>query len=158
MIPHNYHTVFELGFQSFPWTRVAKPVLFLFASIVLIRFFKKRTIYVVIAAFIGSMALIFLMISLLVYVPNFVSLRHRYVSGQTQIAEGPIENFQAAPPIGADIESFSVSGVPFHYYVGHATPCFHDSPPHRVPIREGLMVRIHYDDQCIQKVEVSEVY
>jgi hypothetical protein len=61
-----------------------------------------------------------------------------------------------APALGPAIESFSVSGTPFSYNALDDTPCFHNAPVHRGPIREGLNVRLHYYEGCIQRVEVLD--
>lgn len=90
------------------------------------------------------------------FVPNFLTLRSVYVSGKSEIVEGVVRDFHAAPQLGPARESFSVGDESFTYNSLDETPCFHDTPIHRGPIHEGLNVRIHYHDGCIQKVEVSE--
>jgi hypothetical protein len=55
--------------------------------------------------------------------------------------------------IGPAKESFVVNGVVFSYYAFGADPCFHNAPIHNGIIREGLAVRIHYNNECIQRVD-----
>ena len=102
----------------------------------------------------ASLASLFLLISLVIFIPNFIKLRSAYVSGKSAIVEGAVENFRPAPTIGPARESFSVQGIIFSYNVLEDTPCFHDVPLHGGPIRGGLDVRIHYNEGCIQRVDI----
>jgi hypothetical protein len=101
------------------------------------------------------MASLFLLISLVTFVPNFVKLRTAYVSGKSLIVEGIVKDFRPAPTIGPARESFSVDGIVFAYNALDDSPCFHNAPFRRGPVREGLDVRIHYYKGCIQRIEVS---
>jgi hypothetical protein len=150
----NYQTIFELGFRSFPWQRVLQPLIFLALGLLLIQFFKRKPFHLIVGVFVASMASFFFLISLVIFVPEFVRLRSAYTSGKSDIVDGVIQNFQPAPTIGPALESFSVNGVSFSYNALDDTPCFHNAPLHKGPIREELNVRIHYYDRCIQRVEV----
>jgi hypothetical protein len=150
----NYQTVFELGFRSFPWTSIIRPLVFIGMGLLLIQLFKRRTFYVMVGAFVASMSLLFFLLSLMIFVPNFVKLRAEYVSGKSVVVEGVIRDFHPAPAMGPAIESFDVNTAEFAYNALDDTPCFHDAPLHKVPIREGLIVRIHYHEDCIQRVEI----
>lgn len=156
MTQENYQTIFELGFRSFPWSRVIHPLVFLILGLLLIQLLKIKKIFLIVGAFVASMASLFLLISLVVVVPNFVRLRRAYVSGKSAIVEGVVENFRPAPTIGPTRESFSVHGILFSYNVLDDTPCFHNAPLHGGPIRDGLDVRIHSYEGCIQRVEVLQ--
>lgn len=116
--------------------------------------FKKRAFYIGTGGFIASMALIVLLVSLVTFIPKFVSLRSSYVSGKSVVVEGIIQNFRPAPALGPATESFSVNGIVFSYDALEDTPCFHDAPIHRGPIQEGLKVRIPYNDSCIQRIDI----
>jgi hypothetical protein len=105
---------------------------------------------------IGSFALIIFVILLTKTLSDFITLRHAYVSGNSLIVEGTIENFQPAPATGPASESFYVGNTSFSYNVLDDTLCFHDAPLHHGPIRDGLNVRIHYHEDCIQRVDVLE--
>jgi hypothetical protein len=100
------------------------------------------------------MASIFLLISLLAFIPNFVKLRSAYVSGKSLVVAGVVQDFRPAPALGPATESFSVNGVSFSYYAGADTPCFTNAPFRKGPIRNGLNVRVHYYKDCIQRFEV----
>jgi hypothetical protein len=154
MAEANYQTIFEIGFRSFPWARVAHPLVFVAVGLLLVRFLKSRQIYLVMGIFIASLASFFFLISLVVFVPQFVALRSAYVSGRSSIVEGTVENFHPAPALGPARESFSVRGVIFSYNALDDTPCFHNAPYHGGPIRDGLDVRIHYNEECIQRVDI----
>lgn len=155
MTADNYETIFELGFRSFPWTRVIQPIIFLTVGLLLIPLFKGKKIFFIVGMFVASMASLFLLVSLMTFIPNFVKLRTAYVSGKSLVVEGIVQNFRPAPTIGPARESFSVNSVLFAYNALDDTPCFHNAPFHRGPIREGLDVRIHYYEGCIQRIEVS---
>jgi hypothetical protein len=155
MTAGKYETIFELRFCSFPWTRVIQPLIFLTVGLLLIPIFKTKKFYVVVGVFVASMASLFLLISLVTFVPNFVKLRTAYVSGKSLIVEGIVKDFRPAPTIGPARESFSVDGIVFAYNALDDSPCFHNAPFRRGPVREGLDVRIHYYKGCIQRIEVS---
>jgi hypothetical protein len=87
-------------------------------------------------------------------VPNFIAQRHAYRNGDSSVVEGTVEYFHPAPELGAAKEFFRVNGVNFLYNVLDSTPCFHNSPLQRGPIRQGLTVRIYYKDECIQRVDI----
>jgi hypothetical protein len=149
-----YQTVFELGLSSFPWARVVHPMPFIVIGLLLSRFCRIKQIYQVMGIIVASLASIFLLVSLAVFVPHFVRLRSAYVSGRTSVAEGVVENFRPAPALGPASESFSVRGVIFSYNVLNDTPCFHNVPLHGGPIRAGSDIRIYYNEECIQRVDV----
>lgn len=90
----------------------------------------------------------------MILIPDFVKLRSAYVSGKSMVIEGVVQSFHPAPVIGSTLESFSVNGVSFSYYAGDDAPCFHNNPLHKGPIQEGLNVRIHYNEGCIQRVDL----
>jgi len=154
MTTDTYKTIFELGVRSFPWQRIIQPLVFLTLGLVLVQFFKRKRFYLVVGVFVASMASLFLLISLVIFIPSFIALRTAYVSGKSAVVEGVVQNFRPAPTIGPARESFSVGGVLFSYNALDDTSCFHDTPFHGGPIREGLDVRIHYYGSCIQRVEV----
>ena len=148
------YPIFELGFKSLPWTRVIQPLIFLAIGLLLTMLFKRKRLYVAVGVFAASIASLFLLISLVVFVPEFAELRSAYRSGKGVIVEGAVENFQPAPAIGPARESFSVDGKLFSYNALDDTPCFHNAPFHAGPLREGLDVRIHYYEGCIQRIDV----
>lgn len=156
MTANNYRTIFELGFSSFPWPSLVQPLIFLGIGLIIIRFFKSKTPHLVVGVFVASMGSLFFLISLVSFLPSFLKLRSAYVSGKSVVVEGVVQNFLLAPTLGPARESFSVNGISFSYNALDDTPCFHDAPLHGGPIREGLDVRIHYYEGCIQRLEVSQ--
>ena len=154
MTVDNYQTIFELGFQSFPWPRVVQPLVFLAVGLLLIQLFRSKKFYVILGAFVASMASLFLLLSLVIFVPNFVKQRSAYVSGKSVVVEGIVQDFRPAPALGPARESFSVDGISFSYNALDDSPCFHNAPFRGGPVREGLDVRIHYYEDCIQRIEV----
>lgn len=42
MTQGNYHTAFQMGFRSFPWSAVAHPLIFVAIGLLLVRFLKDR--------------------------------------------------------------------------------------------------------------------
>ena len=48
MTADNYETIFELGFRSFPWTRVIQPIIFLTVGLLLIPLFKSKKFYFIV--------------------------------------------------------------------------------------------------------------
>jgi hypothetical protein len=162
---HSSQTVFEIGFHTFPWTQVLGPLLFVAVGFLLFWvgsssrakwLGSRKTIYATTGAFVGSFALIIFVILLITIVPDFVAARHAYITGNSVVVEGAVQNFQAPPDAGPANESFTVAGQSFSYNVLDDTLCFHDAPLHHGPIRNGLDVRIHYHDDCIQRVDVLD--
>ena len=151
--PTEYQTVFELGLRSFPWSVFIVPSGLMALGFALFRFFKQE-----IARAVGGVMFAFgacLLVILCVEVPSrFNELRRAYMTGETLVTEGQVENFQPVPFLGPSTESFFVSGVHFSYNVGDATPCFHDAFPYKVPIHAGQYVRVHYINGCIQRLEI----
>lgn len=156
MTADNYRTVFELGFRTFPWPRVLQPLFFLIAGIAFIKFSRRNMFRFVFGFLVAGMASLFLFLSLVIFIPKFIELRSAYRSGNSVVVEGPVQDLNLAPALGPAVESFSVGGTPFSYNALDVTPCFHNAPIHRGPIREGLNVRIHYHEGCIQRVEVLD--
>lgn len=154
MTTDNYQTIFELGPQSFPW-----PIhlcVLLIIGLLFIKLFKNKKYFFTAGIIMTTMASIFLLISLMAFIPKYVKLRNAYVSGKSVVVEGVVQNFRPAPALGPLTESFSVNGVSFSYYAAADTPCFNNAPLHRGPIRNGLYVRIHYYEDCIQRVDVLQ--
>jgi hypothetical protein len=104
----------------------------------------------------APLAAIFVVIAAISLIPKFIEIRHSYKSGNSSIVEGVVENFHAAPELGAAEESFSVRGVNFSYNALDATSCFRNAPFHKGPIRSGIAVRIFYHDGCIQRIDIRK--
>ncbi len=110
-----YQTIFELGFRSFPWPSIIRLLVFIAVGLLLIQLFKRRTVYVLVGVFVASIATIILLVSLVVFVPDFFKLRNAYASGKDLGVEGTVQDFRPAPAIGPLRESFSVGGVLFSH-------------------------------------------
>ena len=151
----NYKTVFEVGFKSIPWGQLLHPVFFILLGVLLVRFGRRRQFYQVAGGIAVTFASLFLLLGL-TPVQKYIELRHAYRSGNSSVVEGVVENFHPAPDLGIAAESFSVRGVDFSYSALDSTPCFHDAPIHKGPIRSALAVRIYYKDGCIQRGEIRE--
>lgn len=135
------------------------PLLFIGISLLLIklsRFFKRKTFYLAAGVFLGSIATIIFVVLLITIVPDFLKLRNAYVSGKSQVVGGVVTDFHPAPMIGPAAESFMTNGIVFSDNAVDGSPCFHNAPLHHGPIRDGLDVRIHYNDGCIQRVDVLQ--
>ena len=153
MTPDSY-PIFELGFRSFPWTSVIRPLIFLAIGLLLALLFRGKRLYFMVGIFVASLAALIMLSSLVVSVPKFVGLRSAYLSRKSAVVEGSVEAFRPAPEIGAARESFSVKGKLFSYNALDETPCFHNAPFHAGPLRGGMNVRIHYAEGCIQRIDV----
>ena len=155
----SYQTIFVLGLRSFPWSMVGGPLLFIGISLLVIklsRSFKRKTFYFAAGIFLGSIATIIFVVLLITIIPNFLKLRNAYVSGKSEVVEGVVTDFHPAPMIGPAAESFTTDGIVFSYNAVDSSPCFQNAPLHHGPIRDGLAVRIHYNDGCIQRVDVLQ--
>ena len=154
--PANYRTVFELGLKSFPWSTVAHPLIGLIGGLVILWLLRKKTFYTIVGTAIASISAIIFILALISSVPEFITRRGAYANRKGITVEGVVVNFRQAPEIGPATESFSINGTSFSYNVLDGNPCFHNAPIHGGPIREGLVVRIRYDETCIQRVDVLQ--
>jgi hypothetical protein len=152
----DYHTVFHIGLLSFPWFFMLPFGVMIAIGCVLARFHGGQQLRQVVGWVFISFSLLFIIILNLSLIPDFFSARHAYLSGNSSVIEGTVEDFHPMPTLGAANESFSVNGTKFSYNVLDSTPCFHNLPPHKGPIHSGLEVRIYYKDSCIQRVDVRQ--
>ena len=152
-MPH-YETAFEIGLRSFPWSGLLHPAIAIVIGVPLFLFSKGKKFYGLVGLVLAIFGALLVLILAIKLVPEYVSLRRAYASGDSAIVEGVVENFQPAPILGAARESFSVGGVVFRYNALDVTPCFHDAPFRKGPIRPGLEVRVFYRDSCIQRVDI----
>jgi hypothetical protein len=85
-------------------------------------------------------------------------LRHAALVQQNacSIVEGHVEHFSPMPYSGHVTESFSVSGISFHYSDFNATDAFNNAASHGGPINAESYVRICYDpqDNAILRLEI----
>lgn len=153
MLQSDYQTVFEIGIRSFSWSGLLHPVPFIVIGVLLFRFTRGKRVYQIVGALGAMFATLLFLVAVVSLVPEFVKLRRAYRSGDSSLVEGIVENFHPAPVLGALKESFSVRDVVFSYFPGDTTPCFHNDPPRRGPVRPGLDVRVYYKDGCIQRVD-----
>ena|ERR1700678_39511 len=156
MTPPQYQTVFEIGVRSFPWFDLLHPCLFVVLPGILLYQFSKRQWFRIFGLIAIGFGMLVFLILCAVLIPRFFHIRGAYRNGRTSVVEGTIENFHPLPPLGPSKESFSVGSTLFSYYVGESTPCFTDTPPHRGPIRSGLKVRVSYNNDCIQRLEIQK--
>jgi hypothetical protein len=86
--------------------------------------------------------------------------RRALQSGTDRVVEGPVQEFHPMPYEGHDTERFRVADVRFAYSDYILEGGFNRTSSHGGPIREGLMVRIHYSGQpshaTILRLEVRD--
>jgi len=149
-----YETIFHIGLRSFPWSFMFPFILLIAVGCVLIRFNGGQQLRLAVGYIFVIFCSFMIVLVNLVLIPKFYEARHAYLSGDSSIVEGTVEDFQPMPALGVADESFSVNGTKFSYNVLDSNPCFHNMPPHRGPIHSGLQVRIYFKDWCIQQVDV----
>ena len=155
MLAPEFQTVFEIGWRTFPWKGVVGPLLVGIAGLAMFKTAGQNGLrqgvgFLLMLAGFGMSALIGL-----TDISAWQDARAHYLRGDTKVVEGTVENFQPPPYIGPTRESFTVGKVTFVYYPGSSTPCFANSPLRRGPIRSGAIVRIHYFEGCIQRVDIQ---
>jgi len=153
MTADNYQTIFELGIRTLPWPPIHLYVLFII-GVLLIKLFKNKKYLFIAGIMMTTAASFFLIVSIMVFWNEYAKLQNEYVSGKSLVVVGVVQDYRPAPTIGPLRESFSVNGVMFSYYAAARSPCFNNAPLRKGPIRDGLVVRIHYYEGCIQRVEV----
>ncbi len=152
----NYHTIFQIGLKSFPWSTLLHPIPVIVIGLALVYLARRNQYFKIAGTIIAVSGVLFFLILALKLVPDFVAQRRPYAKGASSVVAGKIQDFHAAPILGPANESFTVNGVPFSYNVLDSSPCFHNAPAHKGPIHDGLDVRIYYTDECIQRVDVHE--
>jgi hypothetical protein len=75
------------------------------------------------------------------------------LTGHCSVVEGPVLNFHPMPLEGHPPESFTIANETFSYSDYVFTPCFNKTSNHGGPIREGLVLRISFVDDCILRIE-----
>ena len=151
----DYQTVFEIGLRSFPWGQLLHPVLFIVLGLSLFRFSGGKEILKVFGLCAAAFGTLGFLVLAAVLVPDFVEHRRPYLGGESSLAQGTVQDFNPMPTLGPAIESFSVQGIQFSYNVLDSTPCFHNAPAHKGPVRTGLDVRVYYKPGCIQRVDIQ---
>jgi hypothetical protein len=88
---------------------------------------------------------------------QYAANRHALKAGTCAIAEGPIENFHPQNIMRkGDDEHFVVSGHQFRYeYDNLGGGGLHSSKSFRVPLREGLYVKVWYRSGIICRLDAS---
>jgi hypothetical protein len=149
-----YQTVFEIGIKSFPWSALLHPVPFVLVGLLLFKFARSRQVYQITGLIVAVFAGLIFVVEAARLVPDYINVRNTYRNGSSSVVEGIVENLRPAPLTGPATESFSVGSVDFSYDALDLTPCFHDAPFRKGPIKTGLRVRITHRNGCIQRVEV----
>jgi len=127
---------------------------FVLVGLLLVKFGRRKQVYQITGLLIAALAILFFVVLAARLVPHYMQIRREYKDGQGSVVEGRVESFRPAPALGAAVESFSVGGVDFFYNVLEATPCFHNAPYRKGPIKADLYVRVTYKSNCIQRVEI----
>lgn len=148
-----YETVFEISWHTFPWPVLIVGVTALALGAVVLAFRFSR----------GSrswrVAGIALMVMGLVWCLKQVLDHHRLTQAlatqQVRVVEGPVSNYEFRMHDGHGFESFFVHGVGFHYSDFVPSGGYHQPASQGGKIREGLLVRLHYLDNTILKVEIA---
>lgn len=155
MTQSGYHTVFEIGLHSFPWSIALVPTLLIVIGLGLVRFSRGKQIRQAVGGGAVIFSLFFFLLTCVAVVPEFFKEWHAYARGQFSTVEGTVENFHPRPGLGPADESFSVKGISFTYNALDYTSCFHNAGLHGI-IRSGLDVRIFYSNECIFRVDVRQ--
>lgn len=151
---HGVYTAFEMGWGTFPWIAIVSPLVFFAIGLLLIIKIKLPKFRLAMGGVIAFQLFIFILGPLLTLIPKYVSLYHTYKSSESLTVVGVVENFTLAPKLGAQVESFRVGNVEFSYNKLDDSPCLHTSHIRGGLIENGLLVRIYYNDDCIQRVDV----
>jgi hypothetical protein len=154
MLQPEYQTVFEIGLKSLPWDLLLHPLPFVLGGVLLFRLAKGKQLFLAVGILLAAFAGLIFVLAAVTLIPEFLTVRSAHRRGDSAVAQGIVENFKPAPTLGPQLESFSVNGTRFSYYLGATDSCFHNAPAHKGPVRAGLDVRIYYRDECIQRVDI----
>jgi hypothetical protein len=102
--------------------------------------------------------ILFLIIVFVLFFRGYIENINLVSSKRFSYVEGTVTNFVPMPYYGHAEESFTVSGVPFHYAGEYydLTPGFHHTASHGGPIKDGIYVRIWYIGNEITKLEIRQ--
>jgi hypothetical protein len=154
MLLTSYQTVFEIGPMSFSWGALLGPLILPAGGVFLYRISKEGTSGRAASILMSMLGVLVFLGSAWSLFPEYYEAHRAYVKGESSIVEGQVENFRPMPKLGRSIESFSVKSIHFSYDPLSDTPCFHNAPPHRGPIREESAVRVYYNQSCIQRLDI----
>jgi hypothetical protein len=155
LLAPEFQTVFEMGWRTFPWRDIAGPFLVGITGVVIFKTAGQNGLRQGVGFLIALFGLGMCVLLAVTEIPEWHSARVDYLNGQTEAVEGTVEYFRPPPYVGPTRESFTVGKITFVYYPGSSTPCFTNAPLRRAPIRNGAVVRIHYIDGCIQRVDIQ---
>lgn len=149
----SYETVFEISWQTFPWPVLIVGVTgFVLGAVVLaFRFRQGSRSWRIIGIALMVMGVFWCLRQIL----DHHRLTQALAAQQVQIAEGPVSNYEFRMHDGHGFESFFVNGIGFHYSDFVPSGGYHQPASQGGLIREGLLVRLHYLDNTILKLEVA---
>lgn len=116
---------------------------------------NSRIINVYAFAFL-SFAIVLTLVTFMAMSSKKKSLRQAIESGNTEIVEGLVSQFDPMPHTGYRMERFCVQGTCFEYSDHFVTGGFNNMSSHGGPIREGLPVRVTYIGNKIIKLEIAQ--
>ncbi|MDQ3815578.1 MAG: hypothetical protein M3347_16810 [Armatimonadota bacterium] len=164
----NYKTVYDISEYGYhEWTTVIAAAVVFGVSLLLFFIFKiskKSLIWPCVTLLIS----IFLALMGAMTYWDYARLKNRLVEKKTQVVSGVIERHWERKvwrnKTTDYYEGFTVNGVKFEYTVDHSAAGFTNSQKEKVPLRDGLPVRVHYvkdelaghSELRILKLEVKE--
>ncbi|SRR6266436_6128365 len=153
----NPKLVFDLANKGLDWSSLITGLIIFAFGLVAIWMEKLRVGSIVIKRIGYVMCAVGLLVVVFLFGDSYVgkaegvkALRSRNYS----TAEGRVHDFHPMPYEGHAEESFTVAGHRFSYSDYVETHCFNNTSSHGGPMREGLLVRISYSDNCILRIEV----
>jgi hypothetical protein len=160
----SYRVVFdvaEAGFKS--WTFPAFGLIFVAVGVFMViarkslpgSWANRPKASAAFAFFFLGFALLWTLVSFMATYRDYSSLAAEESSGQVQVAEGRVSNFNPMPFSGHSMERFCVEAHCFEYSDYVITGGFNNTSSHGGPIRDGLPVRVTFVGNSIIKLEVA---
>jgi hypothetical protein len=156
-----YKTVFEITKEPFQWWFPAYGLIFIVIGTVLIFVGKKWPSFPMtkrakwLGYFFVPFASLWTVVAFLSTYTIYRAAIDSYLSNNTEIIEGVVENFQPMPYTGHRDECFTVRDTRFCYSDYRGTPAFNQTASHGGPIRESLPVRITHHNGQILRLDIS---
>jgi len=153
----DYRTVFVVTEKGFDWWFPAFGLIFLAIGVALVIFGRRRLWPVRrswVAYFMVAFSILWTSVAFVSSFSQYHDAQKAYREGRYAVVEGTVEHFQPMPYEGHSEECFSVKDDRFCYSDYTITAGFNQTASHGGPIREGLPIRIAYNNALILRIDI----
>lgn len=143
----SYQTVFDISTDNYKeWPYLIITIGLVFANVIVFFFFRESGFRFPLLA-ISALVVLF---TFLVPYWDYSRLKNAFLQQKYQVVEGKVENYwqkewyDRLKKRSFSYESYTINGITFSYYRSVAAAGFHNDGANRLPIRNGMIMRIYY--------------